>query len=162
MNAKEIIMKRSTIAKTFAIAALAALALGVAPAAKADNKGCSNITLKGTFAYSSTGSIASPADIAGPFVEVGTQTFDGNGGTTATAMLSQNGNMVQISVTGTYTVNPDCTGTMTLQVAPIGVTVHVYIVIDNSDTEFQAIETDAGLVITRIGRRQYPIGDWRQ
>jgi hypothetical protein len=118
--------------------------------------------LKGTFAYSSTGSIASPPEIAGPFVEVGTQTFDGRGGTTATAMLSQNGNLLPITVTGTYTVNPDCTGTMTLQVAPIGVTVHVYIVIDNSDTEFQAIETDAGLVITRIGRRQYPIGDWRQ
>ena len=36
MNTKEMIMKRITIGKTFAIAAVAALALGIAPAAKAD------------------------------------------------------------------------------------------------------------------------------
>ena len=41
MNAKEMIMKRSTIAKTFTIAAVTALALGMAPTAKADDKGCS-------------------------------------------------------------------------------------------------------------------------
>src|SRR5215831_4210653 len=55
MNAKEMIMKRSTIAKTFAIGAVAALALGIAPAAKADNKGCSNATLKGTFVHTASG-----------------------------------------------------------------------------------------------------------
>jgi hypothetical protein len=155
-------MKRSTIAKTFAITAVTALALSVAPTASAADKGCSVATLLGTFAYWSTGSIASPPEIAGPFVEVGTQTFDGNGGTTAAATLSQNGNILPITVTGTYTVSPDCTGTLTLQVSPIAVTVHVFFVIDASASEFQAIETDAGLVITRTGRRQFPVGDWRQ
>ena len=48
MNAKDRIVKRNTAAKTFAIAAVTALALGIAPTAKADNKGCSNATLKGT------------------------------------------------------------------------------------------------------------------
>ena len=94
-------MKRSTIARTFTIAALAALALGIAPAAKADDKGCSNLNLRGAFAYTSTGIIAAPAQVAGPFVEVGTQTFDGNGATTGTATLSQNGNIVQVSIVGT-------------------------------------------------------------
>ena len=49
MNAKEKIMNRSNIAKTFTIAAVTALALCVAPTAHADDKGCSNATLKGTF-----------------------------------------------------------------------------------------------------------------
>ena len=86
-------MKCSTIAKTFTIAAVTALALGIAPTAKADDKGCSNASLQGTFAYTSTGSISAPPEIAGPFAEVGTQTFDGNGGTTATATSSPNGNI---------------------------------------------------------------------
>ena len=155
-------MKHSTIAKTFAIAAVAALALGIAPAAKAADKGCSNASLNSTFAYTSTGFIAAPPEVAGPFVEAGTQTFDGKGATTATATLSQNGNILPVSITGTYTVNPDCTGTFTLQVSPIGVTVHVFFVIDNSGNEFQAIETDPGLVITHTFRRQFPADDPRQ
>ena len=120
MNAKEMIMKRSTIAKTFTIAAVTALALGIAPTAKADDKGCSNATLKGTFAYTASGFITAPPAMAGPFAGVGTQTFDGNGGTTATATLSQNGNILPVTITGTYTVNPDCTGTFTIQAFPGG------------------------------------------
>ena len=149
-------MKRNTIAKTFTMAAAAALALAISPTAKADDKGCSNATLRGTFAYTSTGFITAPPAFAGPFAETGTQTFDGNGGTTAAVTLSQNGNILAVTVTGTYKVNPDCTGTFTLQVSPIGITVHVFFVLDDSGQEFQAIETDPGLVITRIGRRLFP------
>jgi len=154
MKAKEMIMKRS-FAKTLTATAITALALGIASTAYADDKGCSNVTLRGTFAYTSTGSIAAPPEVAGPFVEVGTQTFDGSGATTATATLSQNGNILPVTITGTYTVNPDCTGTMTVQVSPISVTVHVFFVIDDNLNEFQAIETDPGLVITRIARRLF-------
>jgi hypothetical protein len=162
MNAKEMIMKPSTIAKAFATT-LAALALGIAPNAKAD-EGCSNATLKGTFSYTSTGFITAPPALAGPFAEVGTQTFDGKGGTTAAATLSQNGNILQVTITGTYTVNPDCTGTFTLQVSPLGITVHVFLAIDNSGTEFQAIETEQGIVITPSdgGNFQWTTGDNEQ
>jgi hypothetical protein len=98
----------STIARTFVIAGLMALALGSAPDAKAENKGCSNATLKGSFAYSMTGFITAPAAPAGPFAEVGTQTFDGKGNTTATAMLSQNnGNIIPVTITGTFEIQPD-------------------------------------------------------
>jgi hypothetical protein len=159
MNAKEMIMKRCTIAKTFTIAAVTALALGIAPTAKAQDKGCSNTSLQGTFAYTSSGYITSPPSLAGPVAEVGTQTFDGRGNTTATATISTNGTITPLTITGTYTVNPDCTGTFTLQVSPFGITVDVFVVLDNSGTEFQAIETSAngaGLVVTRIGRSLYP------
>jgi len=108
------------------------------------------------YAYTATGVIVTPAALAGPFAEVGTQTFDGQGHTTATATASQNGNILQFTITGTYTVNPDCTGTLTLQVAPIGITVPVFIVIDSTGNEFQAIETSPGVVITRIGHKLYP------
>jgi hypothetical protein len=45
---------------------------------------------------------------------------------------------------------------MTLQVSPIAVTVHVFFAIDDSGNGFQAIETDPGIVITRVGRRLFP------
>jgi hypothetical protein len=152
------IMKSSTTAKTFTFAAVTALALCTAPMAKAQSaqRGCSNASLNGTYAYTGSGTIVSPAAIAGPFAEVGMQTFDGQGHTSATATASQGGNIIQFTITGTYTVNPDCTGTLTLQVAPIGITVPVFIVIDNGWNEFQAIETSAGVVITRVGHKLYP------
>lgn len=155
MNAKQMIMK-CNIARIFTMAAVITLALAIAPTAKANDKGCSNATLQGTFAYTSTGYITAPPSVAGPFAEAGTQSFDGKGATTATATLSHNGNILPVTIIGTYTVNPDCTGTFTLQVSPIGITVDVLFVIDNSGNEFRAIETDPGLVITRIGRRLFP------
>ena len=163
MNAKEMIMKRSTIAKTFTIAAVTALALGIAPTARANDKGCSNASLRGTFAFTSTGFITPPAPPAalGPWVEVGTQNFDGKGTTTYTATASRNGNILQLSVTGTYTVNPDCTGTFIVALSPV-FSLHVFFVIDNSGSELQAIEAEPGLAITRIYRRQFAEGDWRE
>jgi hypothetical protein len=157
MNAKKMMMKRSTIAKTFAIVAVSTLALCIAPTAQADDKGCSNATLQGTYAYTSTGTITSPPDLAGPIAEVGAETFDGKGGTAATATLSSDGTILQLTITGTYLVNPDCTGTMTLQVvSPFQATIDVFFVVDNGGDEFQGMETDSGFVITRVARRLYP------
>jgi hypothetical protein len=81
-------MKLNTIAQTFTIAAVTTLAPGIAPAANADDKGCTNVTMRGTYAYTTTGFIVTPVAIAGPTTEVGTQVFDGNGNTTATATIS--------------------------------------------------------------------------
>jgi hypothetical protein len=156
VNAKEITMKRSIIAKTFVIATVSALALGMAPTAKANDKGCSNVTLKGTFAHRASGFETAPPTIAGPLVGVGTDTFDGNGGVTTTATLSINGNIVPVTATGTYQVNPDCTGTYKLP----GTT--LFLVISDSGNEIQAICIDPGVVLTHIFRRQFPVGDWRQ
>src|SRR5277367_2029159 len=122
-------MKHNTVAKTLIITAVAALALSIAPMAKADDKGCSNASLQGTYGYSSFGTITAPPEIAGPIAEVGTQNFDGRGNTTATATISSSGTIVPLTITGLYTVNPDCTGTFTLQVAPFGIVVDVLFVI---------------------------------
>ena len=154
-------MKPSTIAKTFAIAAVTALALGIAPTAKADGKGCSNATLKGTFALKGTGSAIGPAAVA-LLDNVLAQTFDGNGAVTATGFRSLNGNINPVTQTGTYTVNPDCTGTYAVLVSPGGNTAHYFFVIDDSGNELQIICTDSGVVFSATARRQFPEGDWRQ
>ena len=148
-------MKRSTIAKTLVIATVSALALGMAPTAKANDKGCSNLTLKGTFAHRASGFETAPS-IAGPLVGVGTDTFDGNGGVTTTATLSINGNIVPVTAKGTYQVNPDCTGTYKLP----GTT--LFLVISDSGNEIQAICIDPGVILTHIFRRQFPASVWRE
>ena len=162
MNAKERIMNRSTIAKTLTIAAVTALALGLAPTAKADDKGCTNATLKGTFSQRGTGVIIAPQSIAGPMANVGTLTFDGRGAVTGTVVNSLNGTTVPATEKGTYHVNPDCTGTYTVQISPLGITGHAYFVITELANEIQIITTDPGVVIICIARRQFPVGDWRQ
>jgi hypothetical protein len=152
----ELIMKRSNTTKTFAMAAVAALALAIAPTAKAQvNKGCNNATLLGTFAYTVTGSfVAAPAPL-GPYAEVGAQTFDGNGNTAASGMSNTNATPGSVTNAGTYTVNVDCTGTFTLQVAP-GITSHYFFVIANDGSSYQAICLDQVGVFTRSGTRLYP------
>jgi hypothetical protein len=151
-------MKSSTIAKTFTIAAVAALALGLAPTAKADDKGCSNATLKGSFAHRASGFVTAPPAMAGPLAGMGTDTFDGFGGVTSTATISLNGNIVPLTTAkGTYKVNSDCTGTYTLP----GVTT-LFFVIADSGNEIQAVCIDPGVALTHIFRRQFPVGDWRQ
>jgi hypothetical protein len=160
MSPKEMIMNLRSIAKTLTIAAVTALALGIAPTAKA---ACSEATLKGHhFAYTSTGALVAapiPSSVWGPYAEVGVQYFDGKGGVSFTYNASVNGSVGPGTATGTYTVNDDCTGTFTEDGG--GVNSQFTFVIDHNGTEFQAICQDAGAVITRIGRRQFLDRDWR-
>lgn len=134
-------------------------ALGIAPKAQAsEEKECSNATLHGSFGYTSTGTLLDsfvPPPFAGPFGEVGRQTFDGKGNTEATATISSNGNINQaVAISGTYVVNSDCTGSMTLNIPAFGATVHADFVIDDGGAEIRAISTDSGVIETRVYRKQ--------
>jgi hypothetical protein len=158
-------MKRSNIGKAFAAASVAILVMGIAPAAKAANKGCSTASLIGTFVRHDLGTVLLPAAAAGPIAKVGTLTFDGNGAVTGSGVSSQNGNIVQVTDTGTYTVNSDCTGNFAVMSLPGGFTAHYFFVIDDSGSGFQFICTDSGpisIVYSGVARRQFPVGDWRQ
>ena len=148
-------MKQRTAAETFAITAITIIAFGVAPAATAADKGCSNGSLQGTFAYTVTGTGVVAPQFLGPYAEAGAQTFDGAGGTTTAGMLNANGTVMQSTTTGTYTVNSDCTGTLALQIAP-GITAHYFFVIADDGAEYHAVCLDPVAVITRFGRRLYP------
>ena len=153
MKAKQMIM----------IAAVAAFALGLAPTAKANDKGCSNATLKGTFADNGSGYTISPPAIAGPLAGVLAETFDGHGAMTAAGTLSVNGNIVAVTGKSTYSVNSDCTGTYTSQLSPLGITAHYFFVIFDSGNGLRWICTDPGTVLSGTARKQFPaFGDWRE
>lgn len=150
-------MKRNTIAKVLTIAAVTALAVGVAPTANAQDQGCSNATLKGTFAEKDTGFVTNPPPApASLFAGLNLETFDGNGTITATGFATLDGNGAPQTETGTYTVNPDCTGTYTVQISPGGFSAHAFFVIDEGGNELQIIVTDPGTVINCVARRLFP------
>lgn len=156
-------MKRSTMPKTFVIAAVIALAVAIAPTANAADKGCSTFNLLGTFSRSDTGTVLLPAAAAGPVAAVGTFTFDGSGNVTGATVTSQNGNIGHGTQTGTYTVNSDCTGTIIVQGSG-GHASHYSFVMDDGGNGFQYICTDSGpisIVYSGTARRQFPVGDWR-
>jgi hypothetical protein len=130
----------------------------VAQEESAKVKECSKATLWGSFGYTSTGTLLDsyvPPPFAGPFGEVGRQTFDGKGHTDATATTSSNGNIAKVTIEGTYTVNPDCTGSMTLNVSPFDSTVHADFVIGDDGAELRAIGSDSGVVETRVYSKQF-------
>lgn len=144
--------------KTFATALLSTLmALGI-PLNVQAQPSCSNATLSGSFGYTNTGTIIA-GPFAGPFGGVGHQTFDREGNTEATATVSVNGNIFHVTITGTYTVNSNCTGSMTLLISTGGAgtfTNHVDFVIVHGGTEMRAIQTDPGAVVTTVLEKQSP------
>ena len=140
--------------RAFAAVVLSNLAL-VVPLNVQAEPSCSHASLSGGFGYTNNGTILGGPD-DGPFGGVGRQTFDGKGNTEATAAVSVNGNIAHATINGTYAVNSNCTGSMTL-VGSAGsqtFTNHVEFVIVHRGTEFRAINTDPGSVITTVGKKQ--------
>ena len=135
-------------------------ALGIMPKAQAgERRECSNASLRGSFGFTNTGTnLALPSPLAGPVAQIGRQTFDGRGNTRATTTLSVNGNILAATAEGTYVVNPDCTGSMTLFVSPFNITINLDFVIDDDGAELRAILTDAGSNESRVYKKQFPQG----
>lgn len=144
----------TTIGKLFTIAAAMTLALAIAPTVQASDKGCSNETLRGSYAQTGSGVITAPPDRAGPFANVGTLIFDGSGGLTGVIVV--NGSSAQATETGTYKVNPDCTGTYTVEIDPFGITSNAFFAIDTNGDELEIIVTDPGSAITCVAKKLFP------
>ena len=153
-------MTRTIASTTLVIVFATVFVLGILPEAQAgEHRECSIASLRGSFGFTSVGTLlAVPPPSAGPFAEIGRQTFDGQGNTDATATLSANGNIKRVTVVGTYVVNPDCTGSMTLLVSPFGSTVNLDFVIDDDGAELRAIVTGAGSIESRVYRKQFERG----
>jgi hypothetical protein len=158
VNVKETTMTRNSIAKTFAIGAVAALALGLAPMAKAERKECSVATLEGSFVRRDSGFVITPPGVAGPLSGVYLVIFDGNGGFTFDGFSSLNGNVSESTGTGTYTVTPDCRGTYT-SVSSTGRTGTAFFVIADNGNEIHILPTNTGASLICIARKVFPVGN---
>ena len=127
------------------------------PSAQAKDKGdedeneascphnCSLRSLKGCFGTTIAGNIVG-GPLAGPVAGIALQKFDT---VSINGILVANGR----SATGTYTVNPDCTGTATINF-PDQPPLQLNFVLDDHRRELRAVTTNPGLTTTSVGRKQ--------
>ena len=116
------------------------------------NQVCTNATLHGTYQWSITGYIQTTTQNGGnigdfaPIVEASYAVFDGHG--TITKLVStdnfSSGGSFTVTGTGTYSVKPDCSGSLTFNTTAGTINRHLEI-LDGETVDF--VHTDAGLII---------------
>ena len=128
-----------------------AAAILAGPSLKADDSAaCSAATLKGSYAYTVTGT--RPGNM--PFAAVGRISFDGRNAVSTTRTLSDGGVIVRHdSGAGTYSVAGDCTGSFSIAAAGLG-GLTLDFALSNNAKEIRAIVTNAGFVLTLVGTKQ--------
>lgn len=104
-------MKLNLIRTSLGIILLATL-VGMAPAAQAHNRSCSQAGVAGTYGYTYTGTIFLPTGAAIPAAAVGRATLDAEGNFSAQQTRSVGGGVGEETLKGTYSVNADCTFTL--------------------------------------------------
>ena len=162
-------MRKSYLSRTIAPLTLAVLVTGllvagvafhpsVSPSlAKSDDRDngrrCTLHSAKGTYGFALVGSFAA----IGPVATSGTTSFDGEGHDSGKFAVTTFGVSQHFTFSGTYTVNPDCTGTATLNVSPstFGYSViHFDAVATNEEKDIKWLITDPGIVIAGTLTRQ--------
>jgi hypothetical protein len=115
---------------------------------------CSNATIQGTYAFTIHGKIF---NLDGSILAVdglAKTTFDGRGNLTQLDAVAINGNVAPgwASNTGTYSVNPDCTGTFTVtngSQAPV----HLQMIVAQSGNTIHDMVTDPNIATTAEAER---------
>jgi len=121
---------------------------GLVPTVQAQDRDdagrCSNRTLRGEYLF--TGTAENPSDTPQatfPRRFVGVYAFDGAGNLFSFRTVSRGGLIDRAPATGTYQLNPDCTGTVSVE----GSNWDMYITRDGREGEL--IRTDPGSIATR-------------
>jgi hypothetical protein len=146
-------MKRITSIEV-ALIVFGLFALSVVPNAQAQ---CYDRTLNGSFALVGTGDKVTGGN-AGPRAVVGLLTADGEGHLSGFITKSSNGTIYQnLTVTGTYTVNSDCTGSATFTDSVSETKNFNFVIVEKpgGDLEVLGIQTDDGHVTTFTLKTQF-------
>jgi hypothetical protein len=111
-------MKRN-IARTSLLISVTALCLGVVPVQAAEH--CSNAKAAGEWGFTLTGTIFFPAPIGPvPGAAVGRLSVDPAGNISGTEARNVAGSFANETITGSWTVNSDCTTTITAYIYESG------------------------------------------
>lgn len=120
-----------------------------------DPEACTLQSLKGPYAVVGHGTIVTQFPGFPPppvlFAETGMVTFDGAGSFSGKVSVSLSGFILQPAVSGTYSVEPDCSTSITVNA--VGLVIHEDGVIIGRGKEFHVIQTDPGTARTLFGKR---------
>jgi hypothetical protein len=134
--------------------ALLTLAVAASSPLTAHATACSNSTVRGTYAFTIHGTIFLPDGSTLLIDGIAKQTFDGKGNMTQVDAVATNGNLAPgwRPGTGTYSVNPNCTGTQTISV-PGMPDLHLQIIVAQSGNTIHQVVIDPGVATTAEGER---------
>jgi hypothetical protein len=150
------IQKRRTTVKRI-VNVLFALAVLIATASTGHaQNACSNATLSANYAFTDSGFAAPHPTVRGPevpIVVVGVLRFDGAGNASLSFTLAINGGISPSqSDTGTYTVNSDCTGSISFTAGDAPIDFNIVII--GGGTEVFGIVTSDGNTQTFDAKKQ--------
>lgn len=148
------------------VAALVLLTLGGWGTARAQSESpaCNNKLIAGHYGFTIEGSKLGGQGPTGPQVGVALTEFDGKGGLTQIDTVTVNGEVVadfaHPPATGTYKVNPDCTGAFTIDFTDGRPPVSANFVVIEDGLEIDTVVISAGgnqgIIATRsVGKRRF-------
>jgi hypothetical protein len=152
---------KQIVSALLALAVLAALTLVTTTSKHAvrtvyAQSGCSVATLNGNYAFSQPGWGSLHGQGQGnqlPFFNVGVVAFDGTGTVSVSFTNVQSGVVSTETDAGTYTVNPDCTGSLSFTTGPgAGATFNMVII--GRGAELFGINTSAGFTSSFDAKKQ--------
>ena len=122
------------------------LALAASSTLTAHASGCTNMTIKGAWVQSLQGLIFLPNGTSLVLTGVTKTTYDGFGNLTVLDSSGVNGNVAPgwRTGSGSYAVNPDCTGTETISF-PGQADIHAQFVVAQSGNKLHYVNVDAGI-----------------
>ena len=127
--------------------------------AKEEQKRCSNSDFQGSFGWAAAGSDPTQTGEIIPVITSGLISADGEGHFSGTTTVSLNGFIAHRTITGSYTVNPDCTGQATVhyitldQALPPKDAEIEFVLVDESQ-EIRFIRTDPNSTFAGNARKQ--------
>ncbi len=125
------------------------------PGGSAEAGGCGNSSLSGAYGFSISGAAIDPASGSmEEIIGVAMTRFDGRGSLTQVDNIhgSLSGAVTDRPGSGTYQVNPDCSGTMTLNVPGIPVPIELRIVVVDQGHEVRTAVMGGPNLVTSIGK----------
>lgn len=130
-----------TIAGTFALTAAA------------QTHRCNLHSLSGSYGANITGTFFLSPTMPVPLASVGIETFDGAGNSAGSGTTSFNGMVSSGTDSGVYTVERNCTGTLTVTFSNGFVITNNFVLVDGGKELF-IIQTTTGTVISGVMKRQ--------
>jgi len=117
---------------------------------------CSMAIVSGSYGYTTTGFVLAPNGVFLPAAAAGRIDFDAQGNVSGTQTRVVAGSPLPEVFSGTYTVNPDCTGDFTVVVQPDTRTSSVHLVWTAKAKGISAVFTTPGFVLTATASRISP------
>ena len=147
-------MKRNLVA-TATLAAIG-LAMLVTIALPAQAAQCSLANVGGSYGYTTSGFVVIAPGTFVPAAAAGRITLDGQGHVNGTQTRVVAGSSLDETYSGTYSVNPNCTGSFTVMVEPDTRTSTVDVVWTDNTNGAISVFTNPGFILTSTARRISP------